>query len=122
MSGSRSRRKGHAFERRIANDLHAAGYDAKRCLTEVREGNQGDIEFRDGTPLTIQCKCYAKQVPWLAALREAEEAARPRNHYAVAVTKSNNAEPVAHMPWHDLLELLGLPDVRCALQGKRTIA
>ena len=117
MSGNRSRRKGHAFERRIANDLNAAGYDAKRNLEEVRSGNCGDIEFGDGTPLTIQCKCYANQVPWKQAIREAEEAARPRNHYAVAVTKSNNAEPVAHIPWHDLLEILGLPDVRTALKG-----
>jgi len=119
MSGSKSRRKGHAFERRIANDLGAAGYDAKRCLTEVREGNQGDIEFGDGTPLTIQCKCYEKVAPWRRAVREAEEAARPRNHYAVAITKVNNDEAIAHIPWHDLLEILGLEDVRCALQANR---
>ena len=85
----------------------------------MRCRNQGDIEFGDGTPLTIQCKCYANQVPWKQAIREAEEAARPRNHYAIAVTKSNNAEPVAHIPWHDLLEILGLTDVRYALQANR---
>jgi len=115
MSG-KSRRKGHNFERRIANELCAAGYDAKRNLEEVRSGNSGDIEFGDGTPLTIQCKCYEKVAPWRQALREAEEVARKRNHYAVAVTKVNNSDPVAHIPWHDLLEILGMTDVRCALQ------
>ena len=119
MSGSRSRRKGHGFERRIANDLKAAGYDAKRCLTEVRDGNQGDIVFGDGTPLTIQCKCYEKRAPVNQAVREAKEVADRLHHYAIAVTKVNNADPVAHMPWYDLLEILGMIDVRCALQGNK---
>ena len=116
MSGSKSRRKGHNFERRIASELCAAGYDAKRNLEEVRSGNSGDIMFGDGTPLTFQLKCYEKVAPWRQAVREAEEVARPLNHYAVAITKVNNSDPIAHMPWHDLLEILGMTDVRCALQ------
>ena len=114
MSGSKSRRKGHNFERRIANELCAAGYDAKRNLEEVRSGNSGDIEIN--APLTFQLKCYEKVAPWRQAVREAEEVARPLNHYAVAITKVNNDEPMVHMPWHDFLEILGLTDVRSALQ------
>ena len=115
MSG-KSRRKGHNFERRIANELCAAGYDAKRCLEEVRSGNCGDIEFGDGTPLTIQCKCYDKVAPWRRAVREAEEVARKRNHYAIAVTKVNNDDAMAHIPWHDFLQIIMSDDVRISLQ------
>jgi len=111
---AKSRRKGHNFERRIANELCVAGYEAKRNLNETRDGNSGDIEIN--ACLTFQLKNYDKVAPWRQALREAEDVARPRNHYAIAVTKVNNSEPVAHIPWHDLLEILALPDVRAALQ------
>lgn len=118
MSGSKSRRKGANFERRISRDLTAAGYDAKRNLEEVRSGNCGDIVFGDGTPLTIQCKCYEKRAPVNQAVREAKEVADRLHHYAIAVTKVNNADPVAHIPWHDLLAILGITDVRHALQRR----
>ena len=103
MSGSKSRRKGHNFERWVANQLFDAGYDARRNLEEVRSGNCGDIVV--DAPLTIQCKCYAKQVPWRAAVREAEAAA-PSHHYALAITRVNNDEAYVHMRWSDFKELL----------------
>jgi hypothetical protein len=100
---AKSRRKGIAFERRVANLFYAAGFDAKRCLTETRDGNSGDIEI--DAPLTIQCKCYEKQVPWRRALDEAKVVADKHHHYAVAVTKVNNAEPVAHLSLEDFAEI-----------------
>lgn len=115
---AKSRRKGHNFERRLARELKVAGYDARRNLTETREGNTGDILFEDGTPIVIQAKCYEKRAPWRQAVREAEEAAERVNAYAVAVTKTNNDEPIAHIPWHHLLQLLALKDVRLTLQRR----
>ena len=103
MSGSKSRRKGIAFERWCCHELYDCGFDANRNLEEVRGGNLGDIVV--DAPLTIQCKAYAKQVPWRRAVEEAEDAA-PSHHYAFAVTKANNDGVYVHIRWSDFKELL----------------
>ncbi|MDT8442514.1 MAG: hypothetical protein RQ723_12780 [Desulfuromonadales bacterium] len=99
----KSTRIGKAFERRIARDLRAAGYEAARNLEEVRSGNSGDVVNDAG--LCIQCKSYARRAPWRAAMREALEAARA-GEVAVAVTHENNNDTYAHLLWSDLVSLL----------------
>lgn len=105
MSGNKSRRKGHNFERSVCRRLQAAGYDAKRNLSETRDGNTGDVII--DAPLAFQLKCYAKQAPWRQAYREAKQAASITD-YPVAVTKENNTQAMAHLSLVDFIELLGL--------------
>ena len=108
--GARSRRKGHRFELEVAALLtKATGLEHKRRLTEVREGNQGDIETP--LPLTVQCKVGARPNP-AQALREAQQAA-PKGHHPVAITRTNGAgkrppTDTVTLPLEDFLEMLEL--------------
>lgn len=106
MSGSHSRNKGQRFERWVANQLREIGIDARRNVSESQTGNAGDIKIECNAPLVIQCKHYAKRPPIQAAVREAREVADPIGFYAIAITKADNEEPVAHMPASDLFDML----------------
>lgn len=106
----RSITKGKSFERLIARKIaFHTGRTAKRQLTEVREGNQGDIETT--LPLVIQCK-VGKRPPVKKAVQEAVDAAEGTGKYAIAVTRENathsSSQPVdmVHMPLSDFLDLL----------------
>ena len=77
--GKRSRTKGHAFEREVANRLNEAfRFDEdhtgrfKRVLIETREGNSGDVRSRV-VPLVVQCK-VGERPPVYDAVDEAVEA------------------------------------------------
>lgn len=75
--GGRSRRKGAAFERRVAKWLReelGLG-DFWRQTDETQQGNSGDVRDRSGSvPILLQVKKGAAPSPW-KAIREAEEAA-----------------------------------------------
>lgn len=112
MSGSRSRRKGHNWERTVAKDLSlATGAEFKRVLTETREGNQGDVRCSDGVPLVIQCK-VGKKPRILQALKEAKEATD--REYAIAAIHVNSSggsapsQKVAVMDWDDFLQWVSM--------------
>lgn len=87
--GKKSRDKGAAFEREVAN-LHteALGVPCRRNLEEVRSGNSGDV-ITPGVPLSIQCKVGARP-PIYEALKEAEEAAGPED-VPVAIIRRNRS-------------------------------
>ena len=106
MSGAHSRNKGARFERWVANQLCDAGFDARRNVRETQLGNSGDIDIN--APLVIQCKRYAKRPPVREAIREAQEVADRRGFHAIAITRADNDEAMAHMPASDLFELLRL--------------
>lgn len=74
--GKRSRRKGAAFERRVAKwlreDLQLG--DFWRQTDETQQGNAGDVRDRSGSvPILLQVKKGAAPSPW-KAMQEAEEA------------------------------------------------
>ena len=78
-------------------------------MTEVRDGNTGDLVLPHHIPLSVQCKIGARP-PIYAALREAEEAAGPGQH-PIAIVRRNGSgatAPVdmAVMPLDDLVELI----------------
>lgn len=120
--GKRSRTKGHAWEREVANRLtEATGVECKRCLVETREGNSGDIQ--SDLPYAVQCKVGASPNP-IGAYLEAMEVAltSPPMHRGdrlplpiepIAIIKRNAARgkpkvEVAVISFDHLLRLLSL--------------
>jgi hypothetical protein len=63
------RNKGAAFERQVANEIHAAtGKECKRLIEQYRQGNlPGDLEGAAVEGYAIECKRYAKVQPALLA-------------------------------------------------------
>lgn len=103
--GKLSRTKGHAWEREVATRFRGV-----RNLEECRDGNSGDVKCP--YPLAIQCKVGARPDIY-GAVKEAEEAAEPKHHFAVAVVKRNGSRHVAPdelavMPLDHFLELVDL--------------
>jgi hypothetical protein len=92
-SGKTARRKGHNFEREIANLLKTYFPNAKRQL-EYQEGLGYDIQGTDD--LSIQCK-VGKSFKIEKALAEA---VRPK-FIPMAITKRDRENIVVSMYWDD---------------------
>ena len=112
--GSRSRTKGHQWERDVANRLTiASGRKHERNLEEVRSGNSGDI--LGPLPLSVQCKVGG--LPRIYdAVKEAVAASKP-GEYAVAVIKKDGSRhravvELAVMPMEDFEEIVGILTAR----------
>lgn len=104
MSGARSRRKGHRFEREVATAFRAAcpGFDARRGL-QSRDGSDAPDVIAPA-PFWVECK-RGKRTSHRAALRQAQEAA-PRGSWLVAVCRDDREEATVSMPLSDFLELV----------------
>ena len=86
--GKLSRTKGHNWERQCAAILSGIrGIEAKRNLTEVREGSSGDLEVT-GAPLLPECKVGVRTNP-IAALRQAVDAAEGTGKIPVVFVRQN---------------------------------
>ena len=110
MSGAKSRRRGHDWEREIVRSLSELEHvEAERTLDEPREGNVGDV--RVNLPLSVQCKA-GKRPRIYDAVQEATEAAEPGEHPVAAVKRMNGrgkkADRLAIMRWSDFLEMVEL--------------
>ena len=91
MTGKRSRRKGHDFERELVRLFREAmpGADVRRGL-QYRDGAEcGDVT---AGPLHIEAKC-GKKPPLRPALDQAERTA-PSWATPLAVCKSDRDEPI----------------------------
>ncbi len=104
MGGTWSRNKGLAFERWVANQFKAEGIfpDAKRHLeNQAQEAKGYDL---DNTGIyRIQCKRYKKYAP-LTAIEEVQLQAE--GEVQVLVTKPDNKEAMACLPFTEFLRLL----------------
>ena len=83
--GKRSRTKGAAWERALANILKAIWPDAKRGIGQSRWG--GEVPDVDGTVFWIEAK-VGQQPNMRGAMRQAEEASDGRP--CIAVVKDNS--------------------------------
>jgi hypothetical protein len=92
-SGKTARRKGHNFEREVANLLKPYYPDAKRQL-EYQEGLGYDIQGTGN--LSIQCK-VGKSFKIEKALKEAIQ----KNKIPVAITKRDREDIVVSMYFKD---------------------
>lgn len=103
MSGKRSRTKGHLFERWVANQLKKYFPDAKRHL-EYQQSEATGVDLVGTYPYLIQCK-RMKRYASLTAILEVQvdpiEGGIP-----VLVTKADNKEAIACLPFTEFLRLL----------------
>ncbi len=106
MSGTRSRRKGHNFERELANIFKARfpGLDIKRGLEQTRCGSEcADVEMPD---FWIEAK-RGKRTNVKAALRQAIGDSAASGKAPVAVCRDDgNIQPTVTMLLIDFMRLL----------------
>lgn len=104
-SPSYCRRKGHSFERWVANQLKTIFPDAKRHLEyQACEANGVDVV---GThPYLVQCKRNKAYAP-ITAIKEVQ-VCPIEGGVPILVTKGDNMEPMAVLPFDELLRLIRL--------------
>lgn len=103
--GSFSRRKGHSFERKIAQLFRHIFPNAKRQLEYQMDTCQG-IDLTNTGNFRIQCKKLKKYAP-ISAIREIK-CNRKKGEVPVLITAGNNLEPVAVLPLAAFIELVEL--------------
>lgn len=104
--GARSRRKGAAYERTIANRLSEVYPDAVRGAQQSRAGDaMADVE---GTPWWVECK-VGQRIDIVGAFRQAEEATHGRPVLCAvkrnAIAGKGGPEEFVCMRWDDFLAL-----------------
>ena len=99
QNGKYARRKGHQFERDMANKLECIFPEVRRHLENHKEDAAMGIDLMNTEPLGIQLKCYANYVP----INKIEEV---KVGVPVLITKGNNKKPVACIYLDDFIELL----------------
>jgi hypothetical protein len=107
MSGAASRRKGHDWEREVAQRMREVFGEAKRGLSQARGGAEGaDVEVPEEAGLWIECKA-GKRVNMTAALEQALRAiGTQRVAMPVAICRQDRCDPTATMylgDWEDLV-------------------
>jgi hypothetical protein len=103
VSGAASRRKGHGFERVVAQRLRDIFGD------DVRRG----MQYRDGAEAPdvvapcfwIECK-RGKRTNAIAALKQATEASNGKGVWPIAVCKNDNEPAIVTMSLEDFLDLV----------------
>lgn len=100
--GAASRRKGHSFERKIANDLKAIFPMSRRQLEYHTDDARGvDIQ---GTELfKFQCKKLKKYAP-ITCINEIK--CDRVTEIPVLVTAGDGLEAMAILPWEELLTMI----------------
>ena len=111
MSGSRSRRKGAAFERLVGHAFESIYPDACRGVGQTQRGSTcADVE---GTEFWVECKC-GQRPNLYAAIEQAREAKDERPILVVARKNAphSHESPVdtATMLLSDFLNLLDRAD------------
>lgn len=103
VSGLRSRRKGHSFERWVANKLKKIYPEAKRHL-EYQASEALGVDVANCGEYRIQCK-RGKRYASLTAIEEIQicpiEGGVP-----ILVTKGDNKEPLVAMPFEHFIKLV----------------
>lgn len=99
--GKYQRDKGHNFEREVANALKPLYPDARRNLSQSRDGGDDVL----GTPFTIECKVGKAPSLW-PALVQARKAAKDAPEKAIVVAKRDFERPIVVMDFDLFLELL----------------
>jgi len=105
LSGKGCRTKGHSFERWVAETLRKIFPDAKRHLEyHARDADGRDIEHTGA--YLFQCKRNRKYSS-LSAIKEIQ-VCPIEGGIPVLITKGDNEEPLACLPYDHFLKLLAL--------------
>jgi hypothetical protein len=103
--GKLSRTKGHSFERWVANQLRKVFPEARRQL-EYQAAEALGVDIQNCGPYQIQCK-RGKRYASLKAIHEPQlDPIDPG--IPVLVTKGDNQEPLAAIPFSHFVELVKL--------------
>ena len=101
-----SKKKGKAFERKIANDIKDAGLDkyARRSIMSGAAFEPGDLKTK--LPFYIECK-HQKQMHvykyWNQIKKDVPLGSRKKG---MVVMRKDGEDILAVLGWYDLLELL----------------
>ena len=106
-----ARRKGHQFERDVANKFKKLYPFAKRHL-EMQKAEALGFDIDNTGPFKIQCKAYKDYVP----ISRIKEAPNGKNDIPLLITKGDNKPAVACMYLDDLLSIL--EDIGVAYEGE----
>lgn len=116
MSGSYNRQKGHGLERDCVNQLKKVGFPrARTSRAASRLADDCKIDIVGVWPLAPQCKnmkSYAsanelEKIDWKTYV-DGTDGMEGRKMIPLLITKANNKETLAVLPWTYLLELLQL--------------
>lgn len=102
--GRTNRRKGHQFEREVAIALRAIFPEARRQL-EYHSADARGVDIANTGKFRFQCKRGRSYAP-ISAIDEIQ-CDRFWGETPVLVTKADDLEPMAILPWDDFLKLLG---------------
>lgn len=103
QNGKYSRRKGHQFERDIANQLKDIFPEARRQL-EYHSADANGVDIQNTESFFFQCKKYKSYVP-CTKINEIR-CDRSLGEVPILVTAGDNLEPLAVLPFKDLLNLI----------------
>ena len=100
MSGLRSRRKGHAFERWVANRFKIFFPYAERKL-EYQESEADGIDLKNTGNFRVQCKAYKNYAP-ISKIEEIKK----KDGIPLLVTKGDNKPPMVVLSLSDFMLLI----------------
>lgn len=93
------RTKGHAFERKIAQQFRPFFPEARRHL-EYQDGEANGVDIANTGKFKIQCKKHKSYVP-INTIKEIKEKGVP-----LLITAGDHKEPMVVIPLKDFLNLL----------------
>jgi hypothetical protein len=103
MNGAGARRKGHDFERWVANELALVfGDDVRRGL-QYRDGSEAPDVIAPA--FFIECK-RGRQTNPRAALHQAQVASAGKGLWPIAITKDDGDPPIVTLSLEDFTHLL----------------
>lgn len=103
MGGRTNRRKGHSFEREIAEQFRSVGFSKARRQLEYHEEDCNGVDLMGTEPFYIQTKKTKKYVP-ISTISEVK-CDRAFGDIPVLIAAGNNQEPMAVLPLSDFMEL-----------------
>lgn len=101
MSGARSRRKGHQFERDIAIAFKKAGYDKAQRQLEYQMNQCQGVDLANTGRYRVQCK-KLKSYASINTINEIKDT----SGVPVLITAGDRLEPMAVLPFKDFIELI----------------
>lgn len=111
ISHKGARQKGHNFEREIANALVSVFPNARRQL-EYHADDANGCDIQNTEPYLIQCKRFSKYVNPSKISEVICD--RSLGDVPILVTKGDNLEPLAILPFTELVRLLKIERKRRA--------
>lgn len=105
--GKAARRKGHQFERKIANDFKEIGWPDARRLPEYHKDDANGVDIQNVQPFLIQCKDRIKYTS-INTINEIQTDKFPQDSVPILITKGKGKQypPMAVLPWKELKEII----------------